>query len=253
MEILMSPRIRTALASCLLLLVFAPLSARSVEISNVFLPGHVETNDGQVSLYADYGSIETDGRVPVYLVNKSSEDLVLNAQDGDIYLKLEYEDSSGDWVRAQPHGYSWCGNSYYERTLPPGHYTIVSGYQPINGVPRSIRYNLYSQDIKISSNVGNGVVAEVDIRRAASDVMSINEGAFEYVVQVALSDVPVDNKMDYMRDLRGVAIRALTSDRFDSGESREVLMKIREKNPGMVDEVDRAIRTLDQRLAESGI
>lgn len=250
MEIQMSPRISTAQVACLLLAVFASLAARSAEVSTVFLPGHIEAREGQVSLFADYGSIQTNGRVPVYLINKSSEDLVLNTQDGDIYLKLQYQDSDGNWVRAQPHGYSWCGNSYMTRTVRPGYYVVVSGYQPNNGVPRTVRYKLYSQDIKISSNPGDGVVADTDIKRASSDVMSIREGSFEYVSRVSLSDVPVENRMDHIRDLRRTAIWELASDRFEPNESRKILLQIREKSPDMLKAVDRTMRMLDQRLSK---
>lgn len=252
MEISMSPFIRTVFTVCLLLSILATPTALSSETSILLLPNHIEAPDGRVSLFADYESIQGNGRVPVYLVNKSAQDLVLNTQDGDIYLKLQYKDSDGNWVRAQPHGYSWCGNSYVTRTIPTGHYLLVSGYQPINGVARTVRYRLYSQEIEVVSNTGDGVVADFDIKRASSDVMSLREGTFEHVSRIALSDMPVENKMDHMRDLRGMAIRELASDRFDAEESRQVLLRVRERIPEMNEAVDRAIQMLNMRLAESG-
>lgn len=243
----MSPFMRTAFTACMLLSILAPLKVLARETSNLLLPGHIQASEGQVSLFADYGSIQTNGRVPVYLVNKSAKDLVLNAQDGDIYLKLQYQDTDGNWVRAQPHGYSWCGNSYVRRKVRSGYYLLVSGYQPINGTPRPVRYRLYSQAIEAVSNTGDGVVADLDIKRASSDVMSIHEGTFEYVSKVALSDMPVENKMDHMRDLRRTAIWAIASGRFDPEESLQVLLRVREGNPEMIEAADRAIRMLNKR------
>ena len=52
---------------------------------------------------------------PVYLINAGTNDVDLGAQDGDVYLKLEVMDAQGRWVRAQPHAFSWCGNSYFNR------------------------------------------------------------------------------------------------------------------------------------------
>lgn len=249
----MALKTNTALAVCILLIVFVSPAVRSTETSIVFLPSHIEALDGQVSLFADYGSIQTNGRVPVFLINKSPENLVLKTQAGDIYLKVQYQDTTGNWVRAQPHAYSWCGNSYWTRTLRPGHYVLVRGYQPVNGISRTIRYHLYSQDIEMSSNAGIGIVTDVDIKRASRDVLSINEGTLEYVSRVALSEVPVENKMDHMRDLRPIAILALASERFEPNESRKILLQVREKNPDMAKVIDIAIRRLDRRLSNTGV
>ncbi len=247
----MSRFTRTVFTVCALLSILAPAKALSGETSNLLLPRHIEAPDGHVSLFADYGSMQSNGRVPVYLVNKSAEDLVLNTQDGDIYLKLQYHDADGNWVRAQPHAYSWCGNSYVRRTVRSVHYLLVSGYQPINGMPRTVRYRLYSQDIDLVSNTGDGVVADLDIKRASSDVMSVHTGSFEYVARVASSETPVENKMDHIRDLRERAIWELASDRFDAKDSLRVLLGARERNPDMIDVIDRSIRELNRRLTES--
>lgn len=247
----MSQYIHSSLTTFVLLVALASPIAVSAETSIVFLPGHIQAEDGQVSLFADFGSIQTNGRVPVYLVNKSSHDLVLNTQDGDIYLKLQFQDSDGHWIRAQPHGYSWCGNSYVTRTVRPGYYMLVSGYQPINGEPRAVRYKLYGQEIELSSNAGDGVVDDTDIKWASNDVMSIREGSFEHVSKVALDDEPVENKMDHIRDIRETAIWELSSDRFDPSESRQILRQVREHRPDMFEAADSAIRRIDQRSADN--
>lgn len=243
----MSLRISRTLATAALSVLLMLPATSGAESSNIFLPRHIKAEDGRVSLYADYDAIQSDGRVPVYLINKTGKELVINTQDGDIYLKLEYQVSSGDWARAQPHGYSWCGNSYIQRTLKPGHHRVVSGYQPINGERRTIRYKLYGQDIELSSNAGDGVIAHDDVQRASSDAMSIRNGTFEYVARIALSDAPVENRMDHMRDLRDVAIRELASERFDPAQSKEVLLKILERRPELDRDIGYAVQTIDER------
>ena len=240
----MPPFNRTAFIVCLVLWFVVTPTAVGSEISNLFLPSHIDTPDGQVSLVADYGSKQINGQVPVYLVNKSLTDLALNSQDGDIYLKLEYRDSEGNWVRAQPHGYSWCGNSYMTRIVQRGHYLLVDGYQAGNGVAHTVRYKLYSQDISLVSNTGIGLASHLDIKRASSDVMSLQDGTFEYVARTALSETPVENVMSFERDLRESAVSVLASGRFDPQESYQVLLRVRERNPEMKGAVNRAIRTL---------
>ncbi|MDJ0911516.1 MAG: hypothetical protein QNI99_20190 [Woeseiaceae bacterium] len=243
----MSSFIRAAISVLALALILVSPMASGVESSNLFLPSHVDAPDGQVSLYADFGGVESDGRVPVYLVNKTTEVLVLDAQDGDIYLKLQYQDADGNWVRAQPHGYSWCGVSYFEMELSPGHYLLLNGYQPINGASQTVRYRAYSQSIEIVSNTGMGVVADADIRRASNDVLSIRESDIERLTEIALSPVPVENTMDHMRDLRTVAIRELASDRFDPAKSREILVRIRDSGSDVADNAAQAIEMMERR------
>lgn len=241
----MYSRIRNIIVVCLIMLAGASTSVQSAESSILFLPGHIKAEDGQVSLFADYGSIGTNGRVPVYLVNQSTEPLMLNTQDGDIYLKLEFKDESGRWIRAQPHAYSWCGNSYmYRPVVRPGHYVLTSGYQPINGVSRTIRYRLHSQAIELSSNIGIGVVADADIERASRDAMSVKEGDFDFVSRIALSEAPVENNMDHIRDLRSSAIWQLGSGRFDAEKSMEVLLVVRDTNPELEQSANYALQKL---------
>ncbi len=220
--------------------------ARTGGIDVALLPGHVEAPVDEISLIADYELVQPSGRIPVYLVNRTSADIVLQAQDGDIYLKLEHRDDDGDWIRAQPHAYSWCGNSYFEWTLESGHYALLQGYQPRNGVVKEIRFRLYSQDVEITSNPGTGLVAAEDVRRAASDVMSVNEGSFDYVARIASSEEPVINDMDHVRDLRLVAIQQLASGRFDPDASRKVLMRIRDRGTVFAEDAEWALQALEQ-------
>ena len=246
----MSLKFRTYLAATILVGIFSFANSLASGTSNLFLPGHVVAEKGEITLYADYGSVGTDGRVPVYLVNRTSEALTINVQDGDIYLKLQYQESDGSWVRAQPHRYSWCGNSYYEHTVPADQYILISGYQPINGIPKTIRYELYSQSFGISSNSGFGVVAEKDINQASGDALSIRAGSFEYVSGVALSLEPVVNDLDHITDLRDSAIWELSTGRLDKDLSRKVLLQVIETSPEMAQLAEGALKRLDQRTED---
>ena len=243
----MSPRISLSLALLALSAVAAEAATISSQSSNLFLPGHVQAEEERISLYADFDAIRADGRVPVYVVNRTGKAVKLNSQDGDIYLKLEYRDADGNWQRAQSHSYSFCGNSYFERELRPDHHVVAFGYQPINGRRETIRYRLYSQDFDAWSNVGDGVVADGDIQNAASDSMSIQTGSFEYVAEVALSDVPIQGSGGWIRDLRDEAIWALASGKFDAEKSRAVLIRIRERSPERAADIDMLLENLEAR------
>lgn len=122
---------------------------------NEALPTSVKPVAGEVTLVADYAGKWPIGTIPVYLINASTNDVDLGAQDGDVYLKLEVEDPQGHWVRAQSHIFSWCGNSYFNgRKVRPGHFFLIEGYQPEKGEKRKVRYSFYHQELKLSSNGG---------------------------------------------------------------------------------------------------
>lgn len=244
----MSPRISTSLVTFLSLLVLAT-SAFGAETPVLLLPGHVESEAGQVSIYADFGSVGTNGRVPIYVVNRSSEDIVLNAQDGSIYLMLEFQGESGNWIRAQGYWPSWCGNSYHRVPVPAGYYLLTSGYQPINGVGQTVRYRIHKQSFVAVSNIGQGVVAEADVQRAANDTMAVNDGDLEFVARIALGDAPAGNRRSNWTDMRHMAVRELSSERFDPEASRDVLLQVRERHPDLARVVDSALKRMEQRIA----
>ena len=138
---------------------------KSVRIgtSNNSLPKQVQAAIGELTLFADYAAA-TERGVPVYMVNRMSVPVDFRAQNGDIYLKLEYEAEPGRWVRAHPHAFSWCGNSYFDSPkLRANAYTIVNGYAPRQGTKANVRYALYHQKFKASSNQGIGLVDKSDI------------------------------------------------------------------------------------------
>lgn len=145
----------------------------SKPIANVELPKHVSAPKGKLTLYADYHNADK-GKIPLYLVNRTTKEVSLNAQDHDIYVKLERKKEDGSWERVQPHVYSWCGNSYYPVTLASGHHFAFSGYFPPNGTAAQVRYRSYGQNSLIS-NQGKGFYLEKDKQTAGLDDMALRE------------------------------------------------------------------------------
>ena len=224
---------------------FVHTSSGKGEIST--LPAQVKFNTGVVSLFADFSNQPKNGAVPVYLINGTGAPLQLAAQDGDIYLKLEAQNKDGKWVRVQPHRYSWCGNSYFSPpAVPSKHFRMVGGYQPTKGKERKVRYTLYGQTFKVSSNVGTGLVCPRAADLASRDVMSVRYGDFDHVAKVALGELDPKNEMDHVRNLQDTAINALGSGRFDAARSQAVLAQVIKKCPHMTGRVASAQSRLKQ-------
>src|SRR4051812_9035683 len=84
-----------------LLIVTSVLRAQDVDLQVPFhvswgepqevaaLPAHIKAPHTGLALMADFDHQIEAGTVPVYLINKSGKDIVLETQDGDPYLKLE--------------------------------------------------------------------------------------------------------------------------------------------------------------------
>ena len=145
----------------------------AMPLANVKLPDSVPVLKGKLTLYADYNK-SRGGRVPVYLVNRTSQRVELPSQDGDIYLKLERLRDDGHWERVQAHQYSWCGNSYLPVIIDPGFHVCISGYMPTKGMPAKVRFRTYST-LPFVSNVGTGFFLEEDRQAAGQDRMALNE------------------------------------------------------------------------------
>lgn len=142
-------------------------------IANADLPSHIKPSVGAATLFADFQHPAPEG-IPLYYINGTQSDQPLAHQDGDYYIKLEYQDESGKWVRAQEHQYSFCGNSYGGSLVPPGMHWKFSGYKPRDGKAVKVRYKMYSAPW-IASNEGMGVVSMADVARAAKDDMGVND------------------------------------------------------------------------------
>lgn len=219
-------------------------SAKEFDLPNTELPAQISHEWGCVSLVADYHAKEPDGSIPVYLINGTLNSMNLSSQDGDVCLKLEMMNGDASWCRAQSHAFSWCGNSYSNQSLRPGHFRKINGYQPEEGDKHRIRYTLYHQGIRISSNMGTGLANEEDVDLASRDALAVMEGDFDFVTKVALGEMQLVNEMDD-QDLQDTAIRTLSTKRFDSAKSRQVLLSVLEKFPGKQDEVKQSLRQLD--------
>ena len=220
--------------------------AANLDAPNDKLPSAIKPKPGQITLYADYSSRASNGSIPVYLINSGTTNLNLAAQDGDVCLKLETTDTKGHWVRAQPHVFSWCGNSYLDSPqVRPGHFLRIEGYQPTNGQPRKVRFSLHGQEFALSSNAGNGLASARDIDLASRDAMAVEEGSFDFVSSLALGKLRLTNEMDHLTDLQQLAIRRLGSSKFDSRKCRRVLSEVAEKFPELEGDVASVIRELD--------
>jgi hypothetical protein len=140
-------------------------------IPNSELPSHIKSSVDSVALFADFGHPGTGG-IPLYFINGKQADQPLSYQDGDFYVKLEYQDEAGKWVRAQEHQFSFCGNSYGGTTVPPGMHRQFAGYTPRDGKTAKVRYKMYSPPWVVS-NEGVGVVSMADVMHAAKDKLAV--------------------------------------------------------------------------------
>ena len=196
-------------------------------------------------------------RSPFTLVNKSDSDLKLYAQDGDIFLKLETMTDTGFWQRAQPHAYSWCGNSYFfSPVVKKGHFMKIEGYQPRRGRKAKIRFRLYGQyGLDLTSQEGDGIVLDSDIAKASSDALAVSSGTFDFVVSVALGEKKLKNTLDHITDLQGYAISQLGSERFPTDKVLPLLEKILLKFPNYKRDINFARRQIYARKknAEQGV
>lgn len=142
-------------------------------LPNVNLPSSISAADGVLTLQADFAQAK-DGKVPLYLVNRTAEKVIFSTQDYDIFLKLERKTPDGRWERVQSHQYSWCGNSYISIELAAGHHFAFAGYMPMNGIKAQVRYRSYGS-VPFVSNEGEGFFLEQDRITASLDQMALKE------------------------------------------------------------------------------
>ncbi len=239
----MSTRILTGI-SCLLLLFCG--DARSDALSTLFLPAHIEADDGVLAVRADFGGVDSSGRIPVYLVNRMDRPVTLVSDNNAFDLKLEYLDDNGNWTRAQPHYPSYgCFRSMYVITLDPGHFVVLDGFQRVNGETRQVRYRLRTDDFEVVTNQGQGVVAAIDVERAAHDIMAIKNADFAQVSAILLDQTYAtnDRMIEYARYL---AIDELSLGRFDLDDSRDALRELESLRPDLRKIIRWAMASLDE-------
>lgn len=140
--------------------------------SNVELPKHVIAPSGQLSIFADYERADASG-TPLYVVNRSEQVVNFHAQDGDIYLKLEYQQPDGTWQRAQGHTGSWCAHSYGFRAISPGQHFTLRGYHVRKDTSAKVRYASYGT-VEAFSNVGSGFYSQADLEATERDLFSMD-------------------------------------------------------------------------------
>lgn len=175
------------------------------------LPEHVPSNDGKLTLFADYSDVRGD-HVVLYLINRTDRRIGFSAQDSDPYVKLEALSESGQWERAQRHVFSWCGNSYMAvPALCPGEFFRFLGYYPTEGDPSVVRYRIFRDSalvlndppdelesygifpekqekipLNLVSNEGRGRVLKSDIDMARYDKLAVRFGSFDAIREMAL-------------------------------------------------------------------
>ena len=203
-------------------------------------------------MVADYKSKQEDGSIPVYILNGTGKPLDLFAEDGDPFLKLEVQESNGQWTRAQTHLWGGCLDSYVRALhIAQGGFALRHGYQPSEGKSCTVRYRLHLQGIEVISNSGTALVAAGDIALASCDELSIRNSDFEHLTKVALGILkPVDK--DVQTSVQITAILNIGSGtNFDAANSREVLLKVKASVPEMAIHATTALQMLKER-AKSG-
>ncbi|MDB6116887.1 MAG: hypothetical protein JWO08_668 [Verrucomicrobiaceae bacterium] len=214
------------------------------------LPAHIKGEQGKISLVADFSAAKPGESIPVYLINLTAGSVKLEAQDRDVYLKLETQGEDGVWKRVQTHRYSGCGNSYMLKpTIRPGSFFELKGYQPATGKHQAVRYTLYDQSTALpSSNEGPGLVNEEEMEHAAFDSMALKGADFEKLRRIALGEVGVKGDPALFKRSRQEALYRLASGRFDKVKVLEALDQIEIKFPKDSDQ----IKKLRDSLAETG-
>lgn len=209
------------------------------------LPRHVPAEAGKLTLYADFAAKNRPTGTPVYLVNRTDKPVAFAAQDGDIYLKLEYEAAPGRWVRAESHQDSECGNSYRTRTLESGRFWVLDGYVPKAGAKGKVRYGLHLQPVPVASNTGDGGVDPADVAKAAGDLMALREAEFGHLKRVAVGEVVIRGGRLDPGELRRAAVDMLYFRPFDPADKERALRAVADglaKTPAPSDD--------DRKLAE---
>jgi hypothetical protein len=237
--------------SCVLLLaIVSAQAAREVDSPVSELPDSISAPAAILSLIADFESAKAGEPISVFLVNNSDHDLRLSAQDGDIFLKLETLTQDGSWQRAQPHSYSWCGNSYdFSPVVRKGHFMKIDGYQPKGGRKAKVRFRLYEQEgLDLVTQAGQGFVLDGDIMKASSDAMAISSGDFDLVASVARGEKKLVNKSDHITDLQGYAISTLGSSRFPADKVLPLLEELDSDLPGYKSQITYARAQISSRI-----
>ena len=188
------------------------------------LPVHIQAAPGKVTLFADFERPTSKG-VPLYIINRSGKSLDFFSEDNYLFHKLEIRNEQGQWVRAQTHQFSGCGNSYdHTPVLQTEHFSVSTGYVPVKGNKATVRYSFYLQNFKLSSNAGPGLVDEKEIATSTEDSLAMRSGSQDFVTKVAMGTIRL--KKDERGSVRRYAIWKLADDSFDRAAARKTLTRI---------------------------
>jgi len=136
----------------------------------------------------------------------------LNDRDGNIFLKQEFKDETGNWTRSQLHENSWCGHPHSStRYLKPDSYLRFAGVFPEERTPREVRYKRYSSEHPLVSNSAMGFIDPDQVTKAKYDNLALRFGDFEFLKKVALGKHrPPDADGNWLYE-RAMAIELLRS------------------------------------------
>lgn len=199
---------------CLVLLAFVlPLSAFGRAQGDLdLLPEAIRKQavKGKATLYADFKNA-VDGQVKVYLLNPTTDPIVLHSQDGDILSKRESFASDAVWRRCDGHIFSDCGNSYGMRTVPEGEF--ISWTQQLNspgGTKAQVRFRLYqAAPNDLVSNEGEATVLAEEIHSCRYDILAMRTAPFEDVAALATGAISLPKDPHQWQDPETSAVEAL--------------------------------------------
>jgi hypothetical protein len=234
------------------------------------LPPYVPAPEGRLTLFADFDH-PLPNSIPLYLVNRTYQNIAFAAQDFDIYIKLQAEADNGEFVRAETHHYSTCGNSYDNSpVLKKESFFTIRGYQSAIGRKAIVRYclyhpavygvgektsaamvehNPYVQQIMTSviSNAGPALSSPREIRAARTDDMAVYyDGDFNLVRDMAIGRIAPES--DQFRWTRKSAIYSLA--RFNTDESANTLISLL-KHKDLTEPVIQALAKLGPKNAKA--
>ncbi|MCA9605159.1 MAG: hypothetical protein KC619_06175 [Myxococcales bacterium] len=198
------------------------------------------------TIWADHERPTAEGRIPIYLVNRTRQPVRLASQDHDPNLRQEVQRPDGTWVRAQVHRFPSCGNTLASFTIPPGQYAVVHGIVPAEGPEAQIRFRLYMQSSEMVTEAFRGrfdpeqvTLAEVDaLSMRTADVAGLERALFGGVdppwgaTDAAFrraEELPAD-------DVTPLLVRALRAPSRDDAFFRGAVRALRAVNPSALSE-----------------
>jgi len=100
----------------------------------------------------------TDSLYAIYLVNKTSDSILISTQDWHLFLIQEAKDQNGDWKPIEYWEYSTCGNSYLTEKLKPEGILKTESLVYTGNFETEIRFKLLNKNQIYYSNSINGFI-----------------------------------------------------------------------------------------------